>query len=398
MNSAGRHVRRGLSSALLCLASPALAQEGSAARPPADDVPHDAKHGGWLDPYFDDEDGKLDFSESFSTGGFFPMPVIITEPAVDGGFGIVAQFVDMTPGQPERTTHRMLGGVKTGNGSYGFGFFQSGQAFDGAMSYSFGAGHGKVTLDMYPAFAPGGIKYTNKYQYGLFGSARLHLADRHFSLGPIADFRGLKTRIELPEVEGLPSAFQNDFERKLTTGALGWGFHFDSRDNAVTPRSGLNAFVEGKFNSGIFGSDRNFEIYDADVYAFRPLGEKWTLGAKTEMDAARGDFPSFFAPSIDLRGVQAGRYQGGTAWSSEVEVTRLLSPRWSVLGFAGYGTAYAGSSRFFEDSGAVFAGGGGFRYHIARKLGVDAGLDVAFGPDGGIVYIQFGHAWSVGMD
>ena len=70
----------------------------------------------------------------------------------------------------------------------------------------------------------------------------------------------------------------------------------------------------------------------------------------------------------------------------------------SVLGFAGYGTAYAGSSRFFEDSGAVFAGGGGFRYRIARKLGVDAGLDVAFGPDGGIIYIQFGHAWGGGMD
>lgn len=401
----GRRLNRVfLVAALALMAQPALAQDAPAEgeiSPPAPapvDQPHGSKHGGFLDPFYDDEDGKLDFSESLMTGGFFPMPVIITEPAVDGGFGVVAQFVDMTPGQPQRTTRRMLGGIKTGNGSYGIGYFQSGQAFDGRVSYKFGIGHGKISLDMYPAFAPDGIEYTNTYQYGIFGSARLHLADPRFSLGPIVDFRGLKTSVELPAIEGVPDDFPSDFQRKLTTGALGFGMHFDSRDNAVTPRSGFNAFVEGKFNSDSFGSDRNFEIYDADVYAFYPLAEKWTLGAKTEVDAARGDFPSFFAPSVDLRGVQAGRYQGSTAWSSEVEVTRQLFPRWSVVGFAGYGTAYAGSSKFFEDSGAVFAGGGGFRYRIARKLGVDAGMDVAFGPDGAIFYIQFGHAWSMGMD
>ena len=404
MSKVGRKsCRLALIAGMTCWAGPALAQQPTdpLVASDQDDSPadeHDSKQGGWLDPYFDDQDGKLDFSESLSMGGFFPMPVIITEPAVDGGFGIVAQFVNLTPGQPQRTTRRMLGGVKTGNGSYGFGYLQSGQALDGRVSYTFGAAHGKVTLDIYPAFAPDGIEYTNKYQYGVFGTARLHLADPRFSIGPIVDFRKLKTSIELPEIPALPGDFADDFTRKLTTGALGVGLHLDSRDNAVTPRSGINAFVEGKFNEGLFGSDRDFQIYDADAYAFHQPGANWTLAARTEVDMARGDFPTFFAPSIDLRGVQASRYQGSTAWSSEVEITRELFPRWSVLGFAGYGTAFAGSSRFFDDSGAIFAGGGGFRYRIARKLGVDAGLDVGFGPDGAIFYIQFGHAWGAGMD
>jgi hypothetical protein len=35
----------------------------------------------------------------------------------------------------------------------------------------------------------------------------------------------------------------------------------------------------------------------------------------------------------------------------------------------------------------------GFRYLIARLLGIHAGLDVARGPEGNAVYIQVGSPW-----
>jgi hypothetical protein len=44
------------------------------------------------------------------------------------------------------------------------------------------------------------------------------------------------------------------------------------------------------------------------------------------------------------------------------------------------------------------AGGVGFRYRIARQLGLDVGIDVARGPEDAIYYIQFGHAWGRDMD
>ncbi|MDX3882896.1 MAG: hypothetical protein QHC65_00645 [Sphingomonas sp.] len=69
----------------------------------------------------------------------------------------------------------------------------------------------------------------------------------------------------------------------------------------------------------------------------------------------------------------------------------------SLLAFGGYGTSDRGGSRIYKDSGAIWAGGG-FRYRLARKLGLDAGIDVAYGPDGATFYIQFGHAWALGMD
>ncbi|MGK6356579.1 hypothetical protein ACMGDH_15305 [Sphingomonas sp. DT-207] len=345
--------------------------------------------------FFDEEDGKFDFSNILAKGGFLPMPVIITEPAVEGGFGIVAQFITMPKDDPRRITRRMVGAMKTGNGSYGYGYFQSGHAFDGKLNYKFGVGRGKITLKAFPSFAPAGIEYTNHYDYGIIGSAFWRLADERFSIGPIIDFRQLSSELD---IEGLPDDFARDFDRKMNTGALGAGFHFDNRDNAMTPTEGVNAYVEAKFNRGAFGSDRDFEVYDLDLYAFHKASSRWRMGIKMEIDAARGRFPSYFAPAIDLRGVEAQHYQGMDVFSSEIEVTHQLSDRWALLGFAGLGFAEQGSRRLFHDSGAIVAGGGGFRYRIARKLGLDAGVDVAVGPGGAVFYLQFGHAWSMGMD
>lgn len=407
----GKWCRRNLLGAILPLSvvaatsSPADAQqaptEAAPASQPAADVPAPAAapeehHESWFHRHFiDDEDGKIDLSNFLAKGGFVPMPIIITEPAVDGGFGIAAIFISVDEDDPRNITRTVGGAFKTGNGSYGFGLFQSGHAFDGRLSYKGGIGRGKITLSAYPQFAPQGVEYTNSYDYGIIGSALWHLKDRRFSLGPSIDFRKLKSTLDIP---GLPPEFADDFGNTLHTGALGFGFHFDSRDNPMTPTRGLNAFVDGKFNDGAFGSDRDFQIYDADVYAFHKMTSHWRLGFKAEVDAARGDFPSFFAPSIDLRGVQAVEFQGSTVLSTEMEITHQLNDRWSLLAFGGLGLTDAGSKRIFENSGAIFAGGGGIRYRLARKLGLDFGADVAVGPGGPVFYLQFGHAWSMGMD
>lgn len=389
--------------AMLIIVAPAHSQEPSpepAAKTPPPMQELDQQGGGkprsWFRRmFFDEEDGKLDLSNNLSKGGFIPMPVIITEPAVDGGFGIVAQFVTMPQDNPQLATRRILGVFKTGNDSHGYGYFQTGHAFDGRVKYKFGAGRGKINLAAHPRFAPSGVNYTNTYDYGIVGSAFWRLPDDRFSVGPLLDFRQLTSKIN---VQGLPEDFAKDFGRKLNTGALGLGLHFDSRDNPISPTEGVNAFLDGKFNTGTFGSDRNYEVYDLDVYAFHKPKPKWHLGFKTEIDAIRGNFPSFFAPSIDLRGVEAIRYQGSTVQSSEIELVRRLNERWAILAFAGAGAAYSGKSRIFDNSGVIFAGGAGVRYRIARKQGIDMGIDVAAGPGGGVIYLQFGHAWTFSMD
>jgi hypothetical protein len=63
-----------------------------------------------------------------------------------------------------------------------------------------------------------------------------------------------------------------------------------------------------------------------------------------------------------------------------------------VVGFLGGGAAWNDFERI-ESPLTVVAGGAGFRYELARKYGLHLGVDVAFGPDDPVVYVQFGSAW-----
>ncbi|MGH6911447.1 MAG: hypothetical protein ACREEG_14765, partial [Phenylobacterium sp.] len=238
---------------------PQCSSPGPGACPSVASEPAPARASKWR--FFDDEDGKLDFSNFLAAGGFIPLPIIITEPAVDQGLGVAAVF--LAEKQPREVTRHVVGAVETGNGSRGLGYLQSGYAFDGRLNYRFAVGHGKITLNAYPPFAPAaGIEYTNNYDYGILGSAFWRLGDKRISVGPIFDFRKLESKIEFP---GLPEDFNRDFGRGLQTGALGLGLHFDGRDNPLTPTKGANAYAEAKFDRELFGSDRDFESYAAHL-------------------------------------------------------------------------------------------------------------------------------------
>lgn len=165
--------------ALTCPAAPASAQDGP---PPKS---------GWTRLFFDDTDGAFDFSDFLARGGFIPPPIIITEPAVGGGGGVAAAFLTL-PNAPGRAPGiDVAAGVRTGNGSHFAGYFQSGDAMGGQVSYRFGIGTGEITLEAHPRGLPAGLEYTTAFDYGLIGGVRVHLPDRRFSIGPSLDFRSL---------------------------------------------------------------------------------------------------------------------------------------------------------------------------------------------------------------
>lgn len=106
-----------------------------------------------------------------------------------------------------------------------------------------------------------------------------------------------------------------------------------------------------------------------------------------------GDLPSYDAPFIDMCGIPALPNQGEDVAIAEVEARWDVTPRWSLLGFVGNG--WAGDS--IGDLGEthnVTAGGAGFRYLLARRLGLRVGLDVARGPEDTVVYMGVGSSWN----
>ena len=66
---------------------------------------------------------------------------------------------------------------------------------------------------------------------------------------------------------------------------------------------------------------------------------------------------------------------------------------WSVVPFAGIGATRLERSTATTGSQHVASGGLGFRYELARKFGLHAGLDLAHSPGTTAIYVQIGNAW-----
>ncbi len=126
---------------------------------------------------------------------------------------------------------------------------------------------------------------------------------------------------------------------------------------------------------------------------FIPMHPKWTLGLRAEGAASFGDEPFYMRPFVYLRGAPALRYQGEQMALAEAEMRWQFWKRFSLVGFLGGGAAWNDLERF-DATQTVVTGGTGFRYELARKYGIHAGVDVAFGPDGPAVYVQIGSAWA----
>ena len=83
---------------------------------------------------------------------------------------------------------------------------------------------------------------------------------------------------------------------------------------------------------------------------------------------------------------------GNHAVTVEIEPRWKLDERWSVVGFAGAGRAARDLSQL-KNGESIYNYGFGFRYLLARSLGLAAGIDLARGPEDTVLSLTFGSAW-----
>jgi hypothetical protein len=122
------------------------------------------------------------------------------------------------------------------------------------------------------------------------------------------------------------------------------------------------------------------------------LTDKWTLGLRADYQWASEGTPFFLRPYIKLRGVEAMRYQGDEMASVEAEARWRMRGRWSLVGAAGYGSAKTDRA-LYSATRDIVSGAVGFRYELARKFGMHAGMDVGFSENTTAIYFQIGNAW-----
>jgi hypothetical protein len=331
--------------------------------------------------FVDPDDGAVDVSAWLERGGFFPVPIVITEPAVQNGLGFVPAWI--TGGDPERSIPpNVTGGfaLVTGNDSQAYGAFHEGSYFNDRLRVSSALGKASINLDFSSDQGSQGFAYNIDGAFTV-NSVRWRLSDSPWFAGGRWTYADLNVSLDQ---EGTPPVPLPPLSFGARLSGLGAILDYESLDNILTPNDGVSARVSlTRFDESIGGAFDYNELA-ASAYVWQSPSDAWTYGAKLETAVVTDEAPFFAKPFVTLRGVPAVRYQNDEVISTEAEVYYRFHPRWRATGFAGVG--WAGDD-------AVFAGGLGLRYRIARRLGMDVGIDVAQGPEDTVFYIQFGRAW-----
>jgi hypothetical protein len=359
----------------------------------------------------DSLDLKLDMSNTLIyKRGFIPMFMPITEPAVGLGAVVAPMFMSIPKGGIElmrkgvfvlpniysafagATTNGtwLAGGMYMGNWKLGkyrylgiFGFARPLWKYYGSGSYN-------IPTESYLDMTTSSIVFVQKMQFRFRHSKSfLGLMYRLAALENSTDFN-------LTRLDTLLTA---QFNSK--TGGLGAVYTYDGLDNLLSPRKGqfvnLNLTLYNKY----FLSDFDFVGWDVKVLQYFKISDL-SLGIKLQQTGVSEDAPFYNLPFISNRGVAVMRYQGNQVFMTEFQANYLIGPakagikRWDLVTF--FGTGQRGD--YFDEmfkSEVIWSEGAGFRYLIARKLGLQVGMDVAHSPGQWAAYVVFGNSWSLGL-
>ncbi|WP_162434617.1 BamA/TamA family outer membrane protein [Pseudoxanthomonas koreensis] len=351
----------------------------------------------------DPHDGGFDMSKwLLERHGFLPVPIVITDPALGYGGGIVFAFFHRPKGAPSTRTAsdgstqmiapNLMGALvmKTENGSKAYGGGGILHFREDTWRYKGGVADADFNIDF---FTGGGVLPETRVAVNLTGLGSMQqvsrrIGDQELFLSAQWIYTDLDPRLQ---DQGQRPLF-DDVDFAQVNSGLGLALEYDSRDNTFTPSRGYLAMAQGNAYLTRLGSDVTFQYYRAHGYGYWPLGTQLVLGGRADLRHADGDVPFYRLPFIDLRGIASARYQDETVAVLETELRWNLTPRWAGIGFAGAGRAW-GERAGFGDASTAVSKGLGVRYLVARRLGLYMGLDYAWGPEDRTAIVQFGSAW-----
>ena len=346
--------------------------------------------------FVDTTDNAFDIGNwMLNYNGFFPLFTIITEPAVDNGIGGGILFLDqdetaLEEGKPVAPTLYGVGGLYTGNNSWGLAAFYSGVWKHDRIRYIGALVYSSINLNYYRTISNGDeIKLSFNLE-GLYFVQEIafRIKDSRYFLGGRYSYFNYKATFKLPD---LPVEIP-DPERDASIGGIGPIIYYDNRDYTTTPNKGIRWYLKYAYQDTWLGSDFKYNRVDAYGISFFDKIPKLIFGFRADFRFIWDDYPFFTQPYVTLRGIPAMRYQDKIAGAVEMEGRFLLAPKWQVLGFAGRGFT-SGDVPIFDNPDDIYNVGVGARYNIFESHKVWMGLDLARGPEDWTWYIQVGHPW-----
>ena len=342
------------------------------------------------------ETGALDLSEYMSQAyGFLPVPIVITEPAVGYGGGVTLVYLhDTLVGTKSESGRRIppsISGavaVRTENGTQGVGGFHIGYWKEDTLRTSTYIGKPNVFIDIYA-----GDRAVELHMDGVlfYQSIKQRIYESNLFLG--ASYLYVESDINL-DLDLKPVS------KEETIAAVSLIAEYDTRDNQLSPTKGMFLSAKAQIYDESVGSDYSFVNYKSTNLFYNPINEKTNVDFSIVGERLEGDKSHIAAhlyPFISMRGIPMMKYQGASVLTVQSEFSYNFTPRWEGIVFGGAGKAFstkpAQSSQSFSEATTIASGGIGFRYLIAEKFGLKAGLDIATSKDGETFYIQVGTAW-----
>jgi hypothetical protein len=344
------------------------------------------------------DDGWLDISAFLDEKyGFVPIAVPITEPAIGFGAAAGVSFVNRPHGRNadetyDRTNMTAVAGLGTDNGTWGALFADVRYWGDNRFQTFFAAVDASVNLDFHgtgetplPEGRP--VSY-NLHPIGGIAQAKYRVRSSRAWMGLSYSFAQTEVSFDAPEgTPGVPA-----IPRVSHVGGLTPSLTYDSRDSTYTPSQGTYMEASTGFYASGLGGDDEYQKIGVLAMHFIPFHSRFTLGLRGDSGFTHGEAPFYVRPFVSLRGAPLLRYQRDNLGQGEAELRWQFWKRFSAVGFAGYGVVWNNLDTL-ERKRSNTTGGTGFRYELARRYKLHMGADVAFGPDGAALYIQFGSAW-----
>lgn len=347
----------------------------------------------------DTTDNHFDLSEYLQKAtGIFPVPIVITEPAVGYGGGAALLYFHKRENRGE-----IHSPIKTANSpsiSFVSGFYTESKTWLGALGhfglwkgdrirYLGAVGYLDANLSIYidPILIENlniELPFTTD-NFVLIQELQFRINESNFFLGGRYTFFTSSTSVETP-------ILNRTIEKDSKESGITFLSTYDNRDNIFTPTKGVIALNQTAFYAQFLGGDNDYIHSKTEARGYYPFTSRFMGALRLNLTLASDNTPFYLVPSINMRGIPMMRYQGNRVALSETELTFGITPRWFILGFGGVAQAGKTFDEFTESS-IKYNYGTGFRYHIARELGINMGMDFAWGPDDWAFYFQFGSAW-----
>ena len=357
--------------------------------------------------FFDPKDGNVDASKWMSEQhGFLPIPIVITGPTFGFGLGLNLMFLHDSLGGDSKSTGRksppsvsgvVVGGTENGSkfgAAYNIAYLKE----DTIRSTTL-AGVPDANLDFYPTLPSGEERQVEMNLSGLlaYQELKFRVKDSNFFLGGNVFYS--KVDSQFADNESRRNLLNSLSENEVQAVSIAAVAEYDTRDSTFTPSKGLYSKLVASRYSETLGSDFDAWNIRGKSFYFTPVTDDLVLGLRGEFEGVQTTAPYYMHPSINMRGIATGRYQGQFTTTFETEIRYALDYRWNLIGFIGSGKAFGDSSEVsdktsFTDTDWESAVGVGFRYKIASKFRLHVGLDLAMGPEDTAIYITTGQAWN----